>query len=363
MIDRTKLLCDLVKIRSVTGDIAEVNRCVEFLRARLEAEGLFCEEEVFDGGRKALWASNVPSRRPDLMLVVHLDVVPADAEAEFEPVVDGDIVRGRGTLDCKGNAVAAVMALMDVAADSDSGASIGVVFSTDEETGGATTLGMVERGYGAAKAAVVYDDSCGTDICIGQKGIVVIRLTAEGRGGHASRPWNYDNPVYTLAEAIVKLRAYWDGKYPHEAGKEWHNTVAPCVLSAGKADNQIPDTATAMLNIRFTENSTPEGVAEEVRAATGLKAEITTVSPCVFFPPDGEAIKILSEVISENFDGAHVGHRLMNGATDARHLASLGVPVAVTGIHGDGAHQADEYASLSSIDRFARIAATFARRL
>ncbi len=363
MLDSTDLLCDLMRIKSVSTDIPEVNRCVDFLRSKLEGEGLFCATETFEEGRQALWASNVAGKKPDLMIVVHLDVVPVDSDAEFEPVVDGDVIRGRGSEDCKGNAVAAISALQQVAADKASGASIGILFTTDEEIGGLTTSGMVARGYGAAKAALVYDASCGSNLYIGQKGILELRLIAEGKGGHASRPWCFDNPIFKLMEGLGKLRAYWEATYPHTAGQDWHNSFAPCMLSAGRAANQIPDTATATINIRFIENATPEGIVEEVRQVTGLKVEPFATSPCVFFPPDSPAIDILSTVISESFGGASVGHLRMNGATDARHLQTLGVPVAVTGIQGTGAHQNDECAQLPSIGQFASIAAEFARRL
>lgn len=360
--DATGLLCDLIRIPSVTDDVAEVNRCVEFLHARLEAEGLVCAEEVFEGGRKALWASNITGKRPDLVVVVHLDVVPVDSADEFEPVVDDYAVRGRGTEDCKGNAVAAISALLDIAADKASGASMGILFATDEETGGRTTAGMVERGYGAAKAALVYDSPGGHDVFVGQKGILRLRLVAEGRGGHASAPWEFDNPVLKLADAIIRLRAQWEAKYPR-AKDEWHNSLAPTMLSAGKAVNQIPDTATAMVDIRFIETSTPEGLADEVREMTGLKVELVEEFPCVTFEPSGPAFDTLSEIISSHSDGAKVGFRRMCGATDARHLASLGVPIAVTGVDGDGAHSHGEYVVISSIPKFAAIAADYARRL
>ena len=358
-----ELLCDLIRIRSVSTDIPEVNRCVDFLRAELESDGLFCAEETFAGGRKALWASNIAGKRPDLLVVVHLDVVPVDSDAQFEPVVDGDTVSGRGALDCKGNAVAAIGALREVLADAASGASIGVIFTTDEEIGGATTAGMVARGYGAAKAALVYDCGAKSNLFIGQKGIAGLRLVARGKGGHSSCPWNLDNPIYTLAEALVRLRAYWEAKYPHVAGEDWHNSLAPCILSAGQAGNQIPDTAAATLNVRFIETSTPEEIAAEVRRATGLEVELLESSPCCLFPSDSPAIETLCGVISESFGVAEVRRYRMSGGTDARHLVRLGVPVAVTGIAGKGPHQSDENASLSSIDRFARIAAGFARRL
>ena len=164
-------------------------------------------------------------------------------------------------------------------------------------------------------------------------------------------------------DGLAKLRAYWDAKYPHVKGKDWHNSMAPCMLSSGKASNQIPDTATATLNIRFIEDSSPDKIIEEIREVTGLKVERGEVSPCVFFSPDSPAVDILSTVIAESFGVEKTGHLRMNGATDARHLAGLGVPVAVAGVKGEGAHQSDERVWLSSIKQYGAIAAEFARRL
>ena len=46
MLNNTDLLCDLIRIKSVTDNIPEVNRCVNFLRGKLEAEGLHCAVET-----------------------------------------------------------------------------------------------------------------------------------------------------------------------------------------------------------------------------------------------------------------------------------------------------------------------------
>ena len=45
----------------------------------------------------------------------------------------------------------------------------------------------------------------------------------------------------------------------------------------------------------------------------------------------------------------------MNGATDARHLKSLNIPIAIMGIVGGGAHSANEFANLDTIDSLAEI--------
>ena len=45
----------------------------------------------------------------------------------------------------------------------------------------------------------------------------------------------------------------------------------------------------------------------------------------------------------------------MNGATDARHLKVLNVPIAIMGIVGGGAHSANEFADLDTIEGLAEI--------
>lgn len=363
MLTRDELICELVKIRSVTADIPEVNNCVEYLRDQLAGEGFFCAVETFDGGRKALWASNIDGKKPDLTIVVHLDVVPVDSDTQFEPRIEGDKIIGRGTGDCKGNAVAAILALREIAADKSGRASIGVIFATDEEHGGSTTAGMVERGYGAKKAALVYDSYSESSLCVAHKGILTLEITANSVGGHSSIPWCFKNPIDLLMDALVKLRAHWDAKYPHVDGQEWHNTCAVTMFNAGKAFNQIPDAATATLNIRFIETATPESLTEEVKSVTGLDCRICDISPCVSFPADSAEVQLLGKIVAKSYGVSETKYIKGNGATDARHLGPLGVPVAVTGIEEHGIHQSNETASLSSMTRYGAIAAEFAREL
>jgi acetylornithine deacetylase/succinyl-diaminopimelate desuccinylase-like protein len=45
----------------------------------------------------------------------------------------------------------------------------------------------------------------------------------------------------------------------------------------------------------------------------------------------------------------------MNGATDARHMLSMGVPIAITSVVGQGAHSRCEWAELPSIDKYVQI--------
>lgn len=363
-VDVAGLLGELVAIPSVTSDVACVNKCADRVRAAAESLGLHVFAETFPDGRKALFAATVPEKTADLVLVTHMDVVPASDPSQFSPRLEGDLLRGRGANDCKANVVCSLMALAEIAGDPGPGCTAAALVASDEETGGLTTLGLTRRGYLARKAYVVLDANCGRDVIVAQKGILELVLTARGRGGHASEPWACDNPVYKLAEGLVAMRGHAAANWRNDdALDQWHPSFAPCVLRSGDAANQIPDAASAVVNVRLTENEKADDVMREIAGATGLEVRALAESPCVSFDTSAPAIALFREAVLGRHPGCAARFVRMNGATDARHLASTGVPVVITGAAGGGCHSADEYASLASIRDYAAICADYARRL
>lgn len=362
--DTTSFLEELVSIPSVTSDVANVNRCADRVRAEAESLGLHVFAETFEDGRTGLFVTTVPEKVVDLVLVAHMDVVPAADPSQFKPRREGDRLYGRGTTDCKANVVCSLKALAEIARDPSSHCTAGALFASDEETGGLTTSGLTERGYRARKAYVVLDAHSDYDIVVAQKGILELTLTARGRGGHASQPWDFDNPIYKLSEGLLRLRDHVETKWRNSDGvDQWHPSFAPCMLRAGDAANQIPDTASATVNIRLTEKEKASDVIEEIRSITGCEISVLAESPCVAFDSSDPAMALMKESISARFPGEKVSFVRMNGATDARHLAVVGVPIAMTGTDGDGCHAVDEFAVLSSIDDYAAICVDYAKRL
>ena len=362
--DTTSLLKELVSIPSVTSDVPSVNKCVDRVRAEAEALGLHVFDETFEEGRRALFVSTVPEKVVDLVLVAHMDVVPAASPSQFEPRQVGDKLYGRGSDDCKANVVCSLLALAEMARDPSAHCTAGALFASDEETGGLTTLGLTQRGYLARKAYVVLDAHSNYDIVVAQKGILELLLTAHGKGGHASEPWAFDNPIYKLANGLLLLRDHVEEAWSNDDGqKQWHPSFAPCMLRSGDAANQIPDTASATINIRLTENEKASDVIEMIRSMTGFDVSVIAESPCVAFDSSAPALSLLQESIRFRFPKANVGFVRMNGATDARHLASVGVPIAMTGTAGGCCHSANEFAVLSSIEDYAAICVDYAKRL
>jgi acetylornithine deacetylase/succinyl-diaminopimelate desuccinylase-like protein len=347
-----ELLDRLLRIPSVSGDIPHVNEAVDFLRDYLVGKGVECAVETMEDGRKILYATTLPGcKTPDYLFNSHLDVVPADDPAMFVPVVKDGRVYARGAEDCKGNAVVAAQILVDL----NGKASVGAVFATDEETGGRTSARMVELGYVARKMVMVLDAGA-YHIVNAQKGIRILKIRAKGCGGHSSRPWAFQNPIEMLFEGYARLRAAW----PEMPEDKWGDSVAPCMIASGFANNQIPDEAEMTLNIRFVTPGDSGRIIQMAREAfTGCEVASDGATEPVFCDEDHPEMRRLQEAMKRRFPGKEIPFTRMMGATDARHYTNAGAPIAMIGIVGDGAHAHVEWSDLASMDEYADLLEDF----
>lgn len=335
-----ELLCEMICMRPVSRDINAVNRVQRRVQEFLTEKGLFCTMEK-DGEREVLFAATQPGKVQDILLCAHLDVVPAEVESQYEPYIENGVLYGRGSSDCMGNAIAIMKAMCTAPA----GASLGCIFTGDEEIGGETTAYMVAQGYSARKMGLVMDS--GGSVYYAQKGILNLTVTAHGSGGHSSRPWAFDNPVVKLINGLQKLLAEWEN--PANAD-DWRLSIAPTILRAGNVANRIPDVAEAELNIRFVKLEEKERIVAYVREVTGLEVKASESCDPFSSPVESEEMQQIIAAYTKAF-GREVTPSRMCGATDARHLYKIGRPVYVSGIDGSGAHSAEEKLQLDSIDK------------
>lgn len=347
-----ELLYSLLRIPSVSSDHAQVNRAMSTMRDYLSAHGLHCTMERC-GDLDVLHAATTPGKVHDYLFNAHLDVVPAPAQL-FEPKAEGGRIFARGTHDCKGNAVAIAQALAALAGK----ASAAAVFTADEEVGGDTTAFAVGRGYSARRMAVVLDSEPYA-ITIAQKGIADFLLKASGTSVHSSKPWLGDNAIDRLLDGYARIRAAWPKNAPGADGDIWFDTFSATIVNGGTAHNKVPDEASLLLNIRFTRPGGQNAIAEWLRGTSGLDAEC--VSLCHPFSCDegDPAFAGLRRAMSATWPGRDIPFKKMTGATDARHLIPLGVPIAIIGIDGDDDHTDGEWLRADSVGETAGMLVDF----
>lgn len=177
-------------------------------------------------GRAAVWA-RLPGAgtRPPIVLLSHLDVVPARRSGEgwrvdpFAGVVEDREVIGRGALDAKGIAVVHLLTLTELARRQTRLARDVVFLATpDEETGGLDGAGWLVRERpqllggaeyllteGGGINAASGDSPEAWQVAVSEKSPCWLQVATQGRAGHASVP-DEDGAVPRLLDALDRIR-------------------------------------------------------------------------------------------------------------------------------------------------------------
>lgn len=334
------LLLKLIREYPVSGDREALNRNTLRVKAWLEKHGVTCSLTGINGF-SVLYAESTPGGTPDYLFNAHLDVVPAITSEQKTPVLKDNKLYARGAYDCLG----AVVCIAEILADSVGRYRAAAFFTVDEEQGGSTTKAMIGKGFTPGRSVIIIDGGFAS-IAYAQKGILSVRLKAVGRGGHASTPWRFENPIDKLLEGYLQLRSAWE--QPDEADF-WKNSLAATVISGGSVTNQIPDQAEMTLNIRYIKMDDREKILSFIKEKTALQVELLRQSDPVEMPADHPELLLLKTSYESVLKDTVKVERIC-GASDARHCAGLGLPVLIIGLDGGGVHGAEEYCCLDSID-------------
>jgi acetylornithine deacetylase/succinyl-diaminopimelate desuccinylase-like protein len=304
--------------------------CARYIADIFEQEGIKSEVVEPAPGRGSIIArlQGSGARRP-LLLLSHLDVVPAVAADWKRPPFGGEIaggeIWGRGALDTK-NLTAIWMAVMLEIKRKSLPLARDVIFAAtaDEEMGGVWGVKwLVDNRPELIDAEYALNEGGGSAVSLGgqtlfvyqtaEKGICWTGVTARGTAGHASTPHS-DNPVVRLAGVLHKigtsrlpihvtdtLRLFVErmaAALPPEMGPTMRalldpdqaeaalailpdghqantvramsrNTACPTVMRGSDKTNVIPQIATAQIDCRILPGQTPESLLGELREIMG----------------------------------------------------------------------------------------------
>lgn len=324
----SELVERLVATPSVSGDESQIASFVASYAASFGAA-------VRRAGNN-VWFSLGAETGPTLLFVSHLDTVPPCAGWQSDPLRPrwaGRRLYGLGANDAKAS-VAAMLSLAASLARDATRIPGRLVFAltAEEETGGAGGITSLLPELGSIDAAVVGEPTA-LDACAAQRGMLLLKCTAQGRSAHVAHAQLADNAIERAARDITRLA---DQPFaPHPLLGVTRAQVTQ--VNGGLQRNQVPDRCEFFVDLRTTPNLDHAQVAAQL--ATTLESEVVIHSARYLPKATAPEHAIIRAALAANGRAAPVG----SGTTSD--WAFLGEIPAVKMGPGDSrrSHCPDEY--------------------
>ncbi len=416
---------DRAAFRAIYQELVETNTtlsagsCTEAaakMGARLKAAG-YADADLThfadpskpkEGGLVAVLKGSDPKARP-ILLLGHLDVVEARREDwtrdPFVMVEEDGFFYGRGVADMKAMDAIWVDTLIRLKqAGKAPRRTLKMALTCGEETAEAFNGAgwLVKNRPDLIDAAFVLNEGGGGDLSadgqrlamgvqVGQKAAQSYMVEVTDPGGHSSRP-KPENPIYRLAEALLKVRGHTfpvqftdttrtaaavraalkrlladptDAEAARIASGDLdinsslRTTCVTTRLDAGHANNALPQRARATVNCRIFPGESVEATRETlVSVIADPKVTVTTLAPvrpiAVVPPLSPEVIGPMKALAARHFPGVPFVPDMSAGATDGRYFGPANIPVyGAPGLffeaEGNGAHGLNERMRASSV--------------
>ena len=308
-----------------------------------------------------LIATNKPNATTyDIMLNGHLDTVFPKGEAARRPFHFDDLkAYGPGVLDCKAGILSIFYGIKNARKEDIDRLSILVAMNPDEETGSTHSFQwLTELGEHAKRVLICEPARASGALVRARKGSAGFKVEFHGKSAHAG-----NNPQAGRNAAIAMMR-FSTALYEFNDFQRG-TTYNPGVVSAGTAENVIPDYASVVFDTRYwcdADGAEMQAKIEELAAKTWVEGVTATVTRLFHIPamPLSDAAKTLDEDIAKaaKLAGFEAQFVEAGGASDGNHIAESGVPVVDgCGPAGDNMHTEREFLELASVERMVKMQA------
>lgn len=367
--DPVDLTARLIRCQSVTP---EEGGALVLLEAELSAAAFVCSRVDRNGTANlfARWGAKGANR--SFGFNGHTDVVPPGDAAEwrfapFSAAMAEGKMWGRGACDMKSGVAAFVAAAVDFVRETPPDGAVILTITGDEEgdaTDGTIALldWMAEQGERMTHC-LVGEPTCpsvmGEMMKNGRRGSLTARIEARGVQGHAAYPHRARNPLPALVTLLDRL-----ARHELDRGNALFDpsTLAITGIDTGNpASNVIPASARAVLNIRFNDLHTGDGLVRwlqdemlAVEAETGIAFTLAAkISGESFVTEPGWFTDLVADAVEAEC-GLRPGLSTSGGTSDARFIKAH-CPVVEFGLVGASMHKVDEHVEVAHIRQLTAI--------
>jgi acetylornithine deacetylase/succinyl-diaminopimelate desuccinylase-like protein len=339
-------------------------------------------------GSMALRVEGSAKNARSLLLMGHIDVVPADPNGWKRDPFCGDLVDGeiwgRGAIDMLSITVTMAVAVKKLLREGwkPKGTLIFSGMADEEALGTWGAKYLTDSKWGDVKADAVLTESGEPPLpiptkggpkaimVVGEKGSHWVGLKVKGTPGHGSIPYKTDNALVKAAEVVKRIAAYQPKLHLDGAWREFvtamqfeeplasglisetafretldkvpvgiarlfdasaHTTFSPNILHSGQKTNIVPDSAVLQIDIRTVPGDEGPQVRAMLREAIGdLWEQVEIVdedsNPASASQTDAPIFGVMRNVTRKVMKGAEIVPSFTVGATDSRFFRRKGVP-------------------------------------
>ncbi|MGM0439125.1 MAG: M20 family metallopeptidase [Patescibacteria group bacterium] len=349
-----KILEKLIGFKTVSKDKKENKKALEYVEEELSDLQLYKKWEKSEDF-SSLILTTKKTKKPKVFLQAHIDVVPGSEDLFSLKEKEGKYI-GRGVYDMK-FAIACYIKLLKELKDELSNLDLGVMITSDEELGGFNGVGsLVEKGY-IGDFCFLPDGRTNWELEEGAKGVIHLKLKAQGKAAHASRPWQGKNAAERLLLFINDLKEL----YP-DTDENYRTTATLTKIHSGKAGNQVPEFAEALVDIRFVPETNVEEVMKNIDSIKKdyIELEKVVTGPSFKWNVNNKYFKKFFQIAKDRY-GRKRRTAFSHGSSDARFFASKKIPTLVVKPKGGGHHGPNEWISKEDLERYYQVLKEFVK--
>ncbi len=352
-------------------DVSNIESPTAYKKGVNDAEDMFAQYaqnkgwkvECFDNefsGKIVCITMNENSKEQPIILSGHLDTVhPVGSFGTPAVRVEGDKIYGPGVMDCKGGAVAALMAMTALKNIGFVDRPVKLILQSDEEVNSMqsnkeTINYIIEKAKGSI-AFLNCESFKDNALVLWRKGILRYQIDVTGKSIHASRcAEGGANAIKEAAHKIIDFEAY----------KNADGITSVCgVIEGGTSANTVPDKCTFTVEYRYVNDAHLKEIEEFTKSVSekvyvnGTKTEYHIIGHRHAMEKCQRNFDLLDKIndIYNKVGLKQLGARGSLGGSDAADVTVAGIPcVDSIGVEGDFIHTPREFAYVSSLKEAAK---------
>jgi glutamate carboxypeptidase len=226
---------------------------------------------------------------------------------------------------------------------------VALVATTDEEIGSHKSKALIKELSTSAEAVLVLEASLDGKVKTGRKGTAMFQISIHGKASHAGlEPEKGINATTEIAHVILALSGL--------ENPDHGTTVVPTLLRAGTTINTVPELAVLEIDARSFSQEDLQRVDNAIKSLqptlSGARIEVAGGLHRPPLQPSSTAdLYEIAEKVAKEIGMPPLGSAEVGGASDGNFAAAAGARVLDgLGAVGGGAHAANEWVSLSSIE-------------